>query len=137
MYRMAAHLVFWGRAKIINIMTKNNTYILSPHNPTTSTNLPSLWREFSNAFPYFNLVEVCFDLPPLHPFLRLIRIRGVGKLLGAQATWRAREAAPVRIHSLQRLRTRRYLATSKRLDSSTPYVSFLFWFTRGDLSWGR
>lgn len=58
MYRMAAHLVFWGRAKIINIMTKNNMYILSPHNSATSSNLPGLWREFSKTFPYFNLVEV-------------------------------------------------------------------------------
>ncbi len=65
MYVMAAHLVFWGKAKIINIMTKNNVYTLASHNDEVNENMHTLWKEFSCIFPDFNLVEVLanFSVP--------------------------------------------------------------------------
>lgn len=52
---------------MIDIMTKNNLYTLSPHTDQANTNLQGLCREFSRSFPDFNLVQVLANFSVAKP----------------------------------------------------------------------
>lgn len=51
--------MFWGKAKVMDILTKLNTYSLHPNlNQQPDFYFPFLSSEFSNQFPDFKLAEV-------------------------------------------------------------------------------
>ncbi|KAF2077655.1 hypothetical protein CYY_001042 [Polysphondylium violaceum] len=54
-YRLASHLVHWKKARIINMMTKNNFYILTPR---SQVNYATLSQTFSVLFPDFKLYDI-------------------------------------------------------------------------------
>jgi len=54
-YRLASHLVHWKKARIINMMTKNNFYILTPR---SQDNYVKLNQTFSILFPDFKLHDI-------------------------------------------------------------------------------
>ncbi|PRP77984.1 UPF0171 family protein [Planoprotostelium fungivorum] len=59
LYRLAAHLVYWGRAKIIDTLTKNNIYTLNHnHNPLSYRLLSEEFsRTFSPGFRFEDMME--------------------------------------------------------------------------------
>ncbi|KYQ90548.1 UPF0171 family protein [Tieghemostelium lacteum] len=56
-YRLASHLVYWKKAKIINMMTKNNYYVLSPSS-NNSFDYIELNKKFTILFPDFKLPDI-------------------------------------------------------------------------------
>jgi hypothetical protein len=67
--RMAVHLVYWKKAKIVDTLTKNNVYILNPTPKVEDFYLPFLSQKFETLFPAFRLNDVlqqCVD--PLFAF---------------------------------------------------------------------
>ncbi|EGG22631.1 UPF0171 family protein [Cavenderia fasciculata] len=63
-YRLASHLVYWRKAKIINMMTKNNVYVLNPRN---SNDLVDLGNKFSTLFPEFKFQDILFRFSTARP----------------------------------------------------------------------
>eukprot|EP01132_Coremiostelium_polycephalum_P009228 gene9228-11306_t len=62
-YRLASHLVYWKKAKIINMMTKNNYYVLTPDATSYRSGAPTidyleLNKKFSSLFPEFKLSDI-------------------------------------------------------------------------------
>ncbi|KAJ3175166.1 Nitrogen permease regulator 3 [Geranomyces variabilis] len=66
LYRLAAHLVHWRKAKIIDVVSTRNVYIVAPDAPFD--NLASLSADFSTRFPTVNLPSVLADLAVPRPF---------------------------------------------------------------------
>mmetsp|Transcript_16539 Transcript_16539/g.18384 ORF Transcript_16539/g.18384 Transcript_16539/m.18384 type:complete len:267 (+) Transcript_16539:903-1703(+) len=59
-YRVAAHLVYWGKAKIVDVLTMSNVFILNP-NPQGEEKgqyFPFLAQKFATVFPAFRLSEI-------------------------------------------------------------------------------
>jgi len=50
LYRLAAHLVYWGQGKIMDALTKSNVYILNPNPSAASFYLPYLAQQFEARF---------------------------------------------------------------------------------------
>jgi nitrogen permease regulator 3-like protein len=51
LYRLAAHLVCWKKARVIDTLTKNNVYILNPSPKADGFYLPFLSQKFERNFP--------------------------------------------------------------------------------------
>ncbi|EGC37140.1 hypothetical protein DICPUDRAFT_30795 [Dictyostelium purpureum] len=71
-YRLASHLVHWRKAKIINMMTRNNNYILRPD---SNQDYRELDKKFSLLFPDFRLYDILnrFSVArPLHTHISKI-----------------------------------------------------------------
>eukprot|EP01133_Synstelium_polycarpum_P010789 gene10789-12572_t len=58
-YRLASHLVYWRKAKIINMMTKNNIYILTPDR-SSHTNSKINYGELAAKFAVLFQHEIKF-----------------------------------------------------------------------------
>jgi hypothetical protein len=56
--RLAAHLVFWNKARIINTLTKTNVYVVNPNPKCSDFYFPFITQKFSRVFPAFRLPEV-------------------------------------------------------------------------------
>ncbi len=56
--RLAAHLVYWNKARIIDTLTKTNVYVLNPDPKCANYYFDWLTTTFQKAFPAFRLAEV-------------------------------------------------------------------------------
>lgn len=65
LYRLAAHLVYWNKARIINTLAKTNVYVLNPNPKCSDFYFPFIGQKFSRVFPAFRLPEVLesFSVP--------------------------------------------------------------------------
>lgn len=50
--------MYWGKAKVIDILTKLNIYVLNPRFSAEQFYFPFISREFSEEFSLFNLADV-------------------------------------------------------------------------------
>ncbi|EFA86403.1 UPF0171 family protein [Heterostelium album PN500] len=80
LYRLSSHLVYWGKAKIINMLTKNNVYVLTPptkitdnnnNNNSSSNNNNSSYIDISNKFniqfPEFQFQDILLRFSSARP----------------------------------------------------------------------
>lgn len=61
LYRIAAHLVYWKCARVIDVLTRNNIYVLNPtpkDNEEETMHMPFLIQTFEAQFPGTKLVEL-------------------------------------------------------------------------------
>jgi hypothetical protein len=58
LYKLAAHLVYWNKARIIDTLTKTNVYVLNPDPKCANFYFDWLTTTFQKAFPAFRLAEV-------------------------------------------------------------------------------
>ena len=61
LFRISAHLLYWGKAKVINTLTKTNIYVLNPKKIVISEQnnyYASLDNEFTRLFTNFRLDEI-------------------------------------------------------------------------------
>ena len=65
-YRLAAHLVYWRQAKIINVLSQRNIYIVSKDADLKS--LPELSISFNEKFPGYNLYQILSLLKTQNPY---------------------------------------------------------------------
>uniref|UniRef100_A0A6B2L715 GATOR1 complex protein NPRL3 C-terminal HTH domain-containing protein n=1 Tax=Arcella intermedia TaxID=1963864 RepID=A0A6B2L715_9EUKA len=63
LFRIAAHLVYWGKAKVVVFLTKLNVYTLNPNPPIQS--LQSYITQFKQDFPSFDFCATLenFSIP--------------------------------------------------------------------------
>ncbi|KAJ3010132.1 Nitrogen permease regulator 3 [Thoreauomyces humboldtii] len=66
LYRLAAHLVHWQKAKIIDVISMRNVYVVSPDAPLDK--LPCLIEDFQTRFPQLDLPSVLADLSIPRPY---------------------------------------------------------------------
>ncbi|GAM17101.1 hypothetical protein SAMD00019534_002760, partial [Acytostelium subglobosum LB1] len=67
LYRLSSHLVYWRKAKIINMLTKNNVYILTPISGEQKINYLELGNKFTQAFPDFMLQDILLRFSVARP----------------------------------------------------------------------
>ncbi|KAI8918524.1 nitrogen permease regulator of amino acid transport activity 3-domain-containing protein [Powellomyces hirtus] len=70
LYRLAAHLVHWHKAKIIDVISMRNVYVVAPEAPLEQ--LPRLMEEFNNRFPQMDLPTILADLSTPRPYSVII-----------------------------------------------------------------
>lgn len=101
LYRIAAHLVYWKKAKIIDVLTRNNLYVLNPqpHDlEERTTHLPFLAQQFETQFQNLKLIDL------LSRFSTPKRLADVLQLTTAQSkfvemvTWLIRHDLITQIH---------------------------------------
>ncbi|KAL1914294.1 uncharacterized protein VTP21DRAFT_9032 [Calcarisporiella thermophila] len=59
-YRLAAHLIYWRKAKLIDVINVRNVYVISPQ--FNLSNLPDIVREFNHQFPTLDLAHLLAQL---------------------------------------------------------------------------
>ncbi|KAI8907176.1 nitrogen permease regulator of amino acid transport activity 3-domain-containing protein [Gorgonomyces haynaldii] len=69
-YKMAAHLFVWGKAKFIHPVNIRNIYILSPD--LDLSKLPNLNQDFQSRFPSLDLPLLLQDMSIPQPFSNII-----------------------------------------------------------------
>ncbi|KAJ3085160.1 Nitrogen permease regulator 3, partial [Quaeritorhiza haematococci] len=58
LYRLAAHLVHWRQARIIDVISLRNVYVISPHADLSTLLTPTIHSEFSSQFPTLDLARI-------------------------------------------------------------------------------
>lgn len=69
-YKLAAHLVYWRKARIINVISIRNVYVISPN--ADLNKLPDLCKDFENHFPGTDLLSIFSELSIPRPFSSII-----------------------------------------------------------------
>ncbi|KAI8818606.1 nitrogen permease regulator of amino acid transport activity 3-domain-containing protein [Fimicolochytrium jonesii] len=65
-YRLAAHLVHWQKAKIIHVVGVRNVYVVPPN--ADLNRIHELSGDFNNRFPSVNLPSILANLTSIRPF---------------------------------------------------------------------
>ncbi|RIA89323.1 nitrogen permease regulator of amino acid transport activity 3-domain-containing protein [Glomus cerebriforme] len=70
MFRLAAHLIYWRKAKIIDVINLRNVYVVSP---TADMNLlPTYIEYFKQHFPNLDLVRILDSFSTLRPQVLMV-----------------------------------------------------------------
>jgi hypothetical protein len=70
-YRLSAHLIYWNKAKLIDVINLKNVYMVNPE--VSFENLKELADKFSQQFPQFNLIQLLQGMNYPKPFSSLIQ----------------------------------------------------------------
>ncbi|TPX58143.1 hypothetical protein SpCBS45565_g08071 [Spizellomyces sp. 'palustris'] len=70
LYRLAAHLVHWQKAKIIDVISIRNVYVVSQGAELDL--LPRLVQDFNSSFPQLDLPTILSDLSIPRPYSAII-----------------------------------------------------------------
>ncbi|KAJ3384300.1 Nitrogen permease regulator 3 [Lobulomyces angularis] len=95
-YRLAAHLVFWEQAKIIDVISSRNVYVVS--NTLRSKNLTLLSESFSLQFPQMNLPTILSLLKSPNPYSSVVPIKENRNIYLEILTFLLRNDLVVQIH---------------------------------------
>ncbi|CAJ0862173.1 2899_t:CDS:2 [Entrophospora sp. SA101] len=83
-FRLAAHLIFWRKAKIIDVINVRNVYVVSPTADMNS--LPIHIEYFRQHFPALDLVTILASLSTQKPYF-LILISPYEKACDSEREW--------------------------------------------------
>ncbi|KAK5667375.1 Nitrogen permease regulator 3 [Batrachochytrium dendrobatidis] len=111
-YRLAAHLYVWSKAKIIHVVSNRNVYIVSPQ--AQLSELPKLSTEFSSRFPQMELVRILQDLSIPRPYSAIAHSKENRNLYLEIITFLLRKNLVVQLHMYI------YLSVPARLLAKTP-----------------
>ncbi|KAJ3300685.1 Nitrogen permease regulator 3 [Borealophlyctis nickersoniae] len=95
-YRHAAHLVHWRKAKIIHVISTRNVYVASPNVDTNL--LPYLVDDFNNRFPQLELTSVLSDLFTPRPYANVMPSKDHRTLYLEVITYLLRHGLVVQVH---------------------------------------
>eukprot|EP01097_Dermamoeba_algensis_P008308 TRINITY_DN5481_c0_g4_i1.p1 TRINITY_DN5481_c0_g4~~TRINITY_DN5481_c0_g4_i1.p1 ORF type:complete len:542 (-),score=72.32 TRINITY_DN5481_c0_g4_i1:263-1888(-) len=117
LYRLAAHLVYWNKAKVISVLHAHNVYVTNPKGEITS----ALCQEFNQAFYAWKLPEV------LHLFNSPRELSDVNTWSKNEGTeivvWLLRRNLLVNLHNFYYLTIPREGNSSKHTFNITSYSS--------------
>ncbi|KAI8925788.1 nitrogen permease regulator of amino acid transport activity 3-domain-containing protein [Entophlyctis helioformis] len=96
-YRLAAHLYFWRKARIIHVISNRNVYVVSP--TAHLSNMSALSAEFSQRFPQLVLAQFLQALSTPRPYHEIIPKRESRNYLFLEViTFLLRKSLVVQLH---------------------------------------
>ena len=96
LYILVAHLVYWKQAKIINVISTKNVYVLSP--TADLSHLSHHQIEFYSQFPNLNLLDILSELHVPKPFSAIIPSKEQRTLYLEALTYLLRHDLVVHLH---------------------------------------
>eukprot|EP01130_Rhizamoeba_saxonica_P014917 TRINITY_DN6593_c0_g1_i1.p1 TRINITY_DN6593_c0_g1~~TRINITY_DN6593_c0_g1_i1.p1 ORF type:complete len:523 (-),score=87.05 TRINITY_DN6593_c0_g1_i1:22-1503(-) len=99
LFRIASHLVYWGKAKVIDTLTKKNVYIL---NPDCKSSFSDLRTSFLEHFKEWNLADRLkgFSIPiPLKAHITSISLPNAQREFVNIVIWLLRHELLIEVHT--------------------------------------
>ncbi|ORY25303.1 UPF0171-domain-containing protein [Neocallimastix californiae] len=116
-YKLAAHLVYWRKAKIINVISIRNVYVISPN--ADLNKLQELCQDFENHFPGTDLLSIFSELSIPRPFSSIIPSKDQRTLYLEIITYLLRHDLVTQLHMYI------YLCISQDIKKRTVYSQSL------------
>ncbi|ORX55436.1 UPF0171-domain-containing protein [Piromyces finnis] len=112
-YKLAAHLVYWRKARIIDVISIRNVYVISPN--ANLDILPELCKDFENHFPGTDLLSIFSELSIPRPFSSVIPSKDQRTLYLEIITYFLRHNLVTQLHMYI------YLSISQEIKKRTIY----------------
>jgi hypothetical protein len=100
LYRIAAHLLYWKKARVIDVLTRNNVYVLNPnpHGPDEGLHLPFLIQTFEAQFQGVKLVELLSRFSTPKKLSDVMQSSSSQSKFVEMVTWLIRQDIIIQVH---------------------------------------
>ncbi|KAI8879050.1 UPF0171-domain-containing protein, partial [Backusella circina FSU 941] len=95
-YRLAAHLIYWRKAKVIHTINTRNTYVVSPN--ANLDDLVALEADFKLHVPNLSLTVLLSRLSHNQPYSQIYRVKELKNQYLEALTWLIRKDLVVQFH---------------------------------------
>ncbi|KAG1142690.1 hypothetical protein G6F37_007486 [Rhizopus arrhizus] len=95
-YRLAAHLIYWRKAKLINTISTRNIYVVSP--TAKLEDMASLEADFKQHIPNLSLPILLSKLQHTQQYHQVYRIKELKNQYLEAITWLIRKDLVVQVH---------------------------------------
>ncbi|KAI9017072.1 nitrogen permease regulator of amino acid transport activity 3-domain-containing protein [Gaertneriomyces semiglobifer] len=95
-YRLAAHLVHWKKAKIVDALNTRNVYVVSPEAELSL--LPQMVEDFESRFPQLDLPSILANLNAPRPYSAIVPDKELKTLYLEVLTYLLRHGFVAQLH---------------------------------------